>query len=229
MIGRFMTLGTPGLALMPPVLLAALLLARRSHPAVLVRTAVVGFATGLLVLALTAYWSHHAQAILPALVIATIALVASARSIFDWCSVGLVVLLAFVWGGVAVGRYLDEVPDRWGGMRASHSSEALALLETHPTPLSYARFGYGDVVGHARGLGEWRLACSNFAEYPFTPEPILEAALACGHTADVVLLADDFQPIEGQARWNEFVARVRIEVAKNRTCRVLPVVTICSK
>jgi hypothetical protein len=101
---------------------------------------------------------------------------------------------------------------------------------------TYARLGQNDDLGHAVGLGNWKLACPLFHQYPFLPKAILDDALNCASKTPVLILAASlrqetvFQWNESfsMTQWNDFVSRAE-SLAKEFDCDSASGLRVCKR
>lgn len=180
----------------------------------------VATGTALGVLATTAQWDQHLQILaLPAV----LAVGAAAAATVDWVAVALASVVVVV-GGAQV-REIDALA---AARQVPRPSEAADLLSS-ATPASYARVGSNDDGGHAHGLRDWRLACPQFHQYAFTPQPALDALLRCLPTADVVIVAPSLSSTELGQRWNAYRGRVEEVLARGFKCEPAAGGVICRR
>jgi len=181
------------------------------------------FGGTLVVLALTAYWPHHAQALyLPALLSLTLAVSGAGRleSSGQRIIAGLL-LAAAALGTAGVPRPADFVESVRSLPHPLHAlvtpADTTQIMLRLSAPTSYARIGPND-VGTAWGLREWDLACPRFHQYPFDPPTVFDDTIACLAGAPVVLVAGSPQPVPGRPAWNGFLADVEGLLSRRYAC-----------
>lgn len=181
--------------------------------------------TGLvcvLVLGLTAVWSHHVQmlAIPGCLALVAVASAGPPRGVARTAVLLPVgVLAAFVLGGATPPSSLFIKP-----MTASQpldqargdSPEALSTVGDDVS--TYSRLGRNDVYAHARGLGDLTLACRDFQQYPFDPPTTFSRTLGCLPESDVVFVANNFADLDESAEYASFATDVEALLAEEFAC-----------
>jgi hypothetical protein len=107
-----------------------------------------------------------------------------------------------------------------------------AAIQALGSPSAYARLGSVYDDGHARGLGEWDLACPRFHQYYFQDSDLLDDVLDCTLGAPVVLVSDSFAPqppgVVAPA-WDDFVARGEAGLARDYACRAYDGFRLCQR
>ena len=191
--------------------------------------AVASFGSAVGVLAATAYWPHHLQALTfpTALVIAIVARrLANRPTVVVWLAVPLVAWL----GAGAVS------PQAVSGSFL-HAPQALVRSAT-PAPItaglvdgasaSFARLGQNS-SGEGTGLRGWTLSCRRFHQYPFEPAQAFEETVDCLPKAEVVLVSDNFTIQAGRNEWNRFVAQSEERLADGFGCEAVEGGRVCRR
>ncbi|GAB3067030.1 hypothetical protein GCM10027053_33140 [Intrasporangium mesophilum] len=187
---------------------------------------------GLAVIAVTATWPHHLQALY---VPGALALVLVAERLSQptesWRAVVAVALAAYLIGGALHPYYsLTAVRDLGGHVQELRGpSPDSRVLQRLPQVGTYARAGSNDVTAHAIGLRDEALACPRFHQYSIDTAATLQAVAACLPTADAVIVDDTLQPEPDAPQWNAYVARVRALVATGYVCVPTSVSQVCLK
>jgi hypothetical protein len=182
--------------------------------------------SSLVVLSLTGLWLHHNQilyipAIFGALGLTPLLDLAIKRARLP--TVGVVVLMGYLLAGTPGWRhYVQSFPTfiRSYAALGELSPEARHLLATAPSG-AYARFGSNDELGHAFGLGQWKLVCARFHQYAFEPAAVLDKVFECASKAPSLIVGANFEPDfreSAGSAWNDFVARVERLLAQNYSC-----------
>jgi hypothetical protein len=184
---------------------------------------------GLVIVAMTGMWPHHAQVLYVGCVLTCVAVARHLQEL-RLPSAGVVGALI----GVALllsGSFLPETYPT-SGVSAVQRFEALttrspeteALLAVSPTG-TYARLGQHDDEGHAEGLWPWHLACPRFHQYPWDAGAILEDVLDCAKGQPHLIVSDSIEPIQhprDQQTWNSYVERVEAMLAAQYACDPYP-------
>jgi hypothetical protein len=194
---------------------------RSISPAVLWDLVVVSLALGLVVIAATATWPHHAQT-LSAPGGFAVALVATRLSdrVTHWRAVAVVLLTGYLTAG-ALHPYFTltaarSVPTNLQLLQ--RDSPDSVVLDALPQVRTYARAGSNDATAHAVGLGHLQLVCPRFHQYSLEPAAILDLTADCLPRADALIVDDTVRPEAGEPGWNAYVARVRALVATGYDC-----------
>ncbi|KRF46063.1 DUF2029 domain-containing protein [Terrabacter sp. Soil810] len=190
-------------------------------PAVLWDLVVVSLALGLVVIAATATWPHHAQTLSGPGGFA-VALVAARLSdrVTHWRAVAVLLLTGYLTAG-ALHPYFTltaagSVPANLQLLQ--RDSPDSVVLDALPQVRTYARAGSNDATAHAVGLGHLQLVCPRFHQYSLEPDAILDLTADCLPRADAVIVHDTVRPEAGESGWNAYVARVRALVATGYDC-----------
>jgi hypothetical protein len=194
----------------------------------------------LLVLSLTGFWQIHKQILYIPSIFAVVGLaplldVAAKRARLP--TLGLVILTGYLMAGAPEPtKYIQSfrtpyVEPSWV------SPEAQRLLKIGNSG-TYARFGWGD-SGHAIGLRHWKLACPQFAQYPFHPDAVLNKVFECASRSPTLLISDSFTPwgewprtqVERlvKERSKEFVTRVEHLLNESYSCDADSGLRVCTR
>lgn len=203
---------------------------RTIGPVVLWDLVLVTLVLGLVVIAATATWPHHAQTLsVPggfalALVAARCSSAVNARR-----ATGLLFLTAYVAAGALHPYFiLTAARDVPTSLRLlQRESPDAVVLDSFPRVMTYARAGSNDTTAHAVGLRNIQLVCPRFHQYSIEPQAILDLTAACLPRADAIIVDDTVRPQAGQPRWNAYVARVRALVAAGYDCARADVSQVC--
>jgi hypothetical protein len=194
---------------------------RTISPTVLWDLVAVSLTVGLVVIAATATWPHHAQT-LSAPGGFALALVATRLSdrVMHGRAVAVVLLTGYLTAG-ALHPYFPltaarSVPTNLQLLQRD-SPDSL-VLDALPQVHTYARAGSNDATAHAVGLGHLQLVCPRFHQYSLEPATILDLTAACLPRADAVIVDDTVRPEAGEPVWNAYVARVRALVSTGYDC-----------
>ena len=194
---------------------------RTIAPAVLWDLVVVSLLLGLVVIAATATWPHHAQT-LSAPGAFALALVATRLSdrVADWRSTAVVLLAGYLTAG-ALHPYFTLTAARavpTNIQLLQRESPDSVVLDTLHQVRTYARAGSNDATAHAVGLRDLELVCPRFHQYSLEPAAILDLTASCLPRADAIIVDDTVRPEAGEPEWNAYVARVRALVADGYDC-----------
>ncbi|WP_147064958.1 hypothetical protein [Terrabacter aerolatus] len=194
---------------------------RTVAPAVLWDLVVVALLVGVVVIAVTATFPHHAQTLSAAGGFA-LALVATRLSgtVVRWRAPLLLLLAGYLTAG-ALHPYVTFTAAR--GMSTSlqslqRNSPESAVLDSRPGVRTYARAGTNDVNAHAVGLHGVELVCPRFHQYSLDSAAILDQTAACLPRADALIVDDSVRIQAQEPEWNAYVARVRALVASGYDC-----------
>ena len=198
---------------------------RTISAAVLWDLVVVSLTLGLVVIAVTATWPHHAQTLSApgGFAIALVATRLSPRaseSAVNWRAPLIVLLVGYLAAG-ALHPYFTLTAARTVPTNVQllqRESPDSVVLDTLPGVSTYARAGANDATAHAVGLHGLELACPRFHQYSHEPAVILDLTAACLPRADAVIVDDTVRPEAGEPDWNAYVARVRALVATGYDC-----------
>lgn len=188
----------------------------------------------LAVLGLTGLWTHHAQVLyVPAILVAT-EVVRRLETVFNVQAVlpvvAFVCLAILLSGPVLPLQYVNSVlsaPQALRDLReVPPETQAILSVGQHGT---YARVGQNDDRGHAYGLGNWKLACPRFHQYPFDPAQALEDVAGCLPKASVVVVSPSAVPVVGNTVWNAYLERVETLLRTNYSCTEWSGERICKR
>ena len=224
-LGRAFPSGTyPGerIALAAIVGTLALSALRRRQTSRLWRCAAAVLLSSLVVLGLTAVWSHHA------LLLA----VAGALSLLTMCEPGppqgrvrqvsvvaVSIATAYLLGGAApLGQVLIRPDTAWQPLAQVRGPSPEAASIANVQVSTYSRLGRNDRDAHARGLDELRLACRDFQQYPFDPDSTFQRTLSCLPRSDVVFVSDNFADQEGPDGYSRFTREAAAILESQFTC-----------
>lgn len=207
---------------------------RSSDPtgAVLVWSSFGATVVALGALARTGLWIHHGQILIPGAVLALVLFLSRGPRFTRGSSA------AAIWTALAVTVPLTGLPSPsiyvtpiqyaranvWEQTRVP--GETAAILSTGD-PTSFARVGGANEGGFGQGLGEWTLACPRFEQSQYQNPASLADTLECLPSARVILTRDDAVPLEGEDRWNEFLAGVESLLAADYSCELFEYGRIC--
>lgn len=197
-------------------------------------TTLAALASGLLVIAATGLWPHHAQILFTAAALSLILLVTAMPDLRQLSSVAFIVVIAavVVLGGApslrATADSLLSAPTRWSdlGRTAAPSQELLAVASAGST---YARLGKNTDDTHAQGLRDLQLVCYQFLQYPYDPPANLSRIPDCLPTANFVLVDSTFAPEPGKEAWNDFVGRSEDVLTDRFTCETTAWGRLCMR
>jgi hypothetical protein len=219
------------------ILLGSIALSRKSernnNQIAISAAAILTFVGSLGVLSITGLFPQHCQILyIPSItvVLSLISLLDTSLKIARLRTLGLIFLIGLLMAGpLTVRGYVSAV---------HHFREAYAELnELSPETRrllaigssgTYARFGQSDDDGHAVGLGNWKLACARFHQYPFESATLLNEVFECASTAPVLIISAGLAPEPDWPSWNEFVARVE-HLAENYSCDASSGLRVCTR
>lgn len=177
------------------------------------------------VLAVTGNWPHHGTAWAIPLVVTAIRaatvlprLLAGATPWRRWGIAAILVCLLSSWTPVALLHAAQTAVPRYRSL-LTVSPEGLALARLGEGD-TYARVGSNSDLGHAYGLGSWRLGCPEFHQYYFQPYSLLKRTLDCLPSVDTVVIAPDAVPKSGADDWNRYLAEVDALMGAEFRCLV---------
>lgn len=236
-------LGQPAEVTLVVALLASLIAWKRFSPdswgtqprevRVLVFQVGLGSCAGLLILLLSGVWIHHGQLLyIPALLSLPLIGLLLARYLrpFGVMSIALLVLIGLLLGGNTDPRvYLTSMINARQQIQDERRVplEAQMILAVGASG-TYARAGQNDDGGHARGLGNWRLACPHFHQYPFfDTEASLTALVECMSKVDAVVVSPSAREVEGHEVWNRYIANLNAMLAEKFSCQQVEPERIC--
>jgi hypothetical protein len=224
LLGKVMTTAaTTTLLAIVSVLAVVRLNPRRPEPVdALWWTLMAVLITAMAVTAVTGLWPHHSQILYGPAVLALVlasALVSSLERawIAGWVALGAAALL--LAGAPSPQLVADSVLSAPTRLRALDdlAPATVDLLSTGAAS-SYARVGLNDELGHARGLGDWRLACPKFHQYEYDPEQTFDQLTSCIPDVPWLIVGSSLAPEPGYPRWNDFVNTVEQTLAEEFTC-----------
>ncbi|CAN7463471.1 glycosyltransferase 87 family protein [Terrabacter sp. LjRoot27] len=194
---------------------------RTISPAVLWDLVVVSLTLGLVVIAVTATWPHHAQTFSApgGFALALIATRLSDRAV-GWRAPVVVLLAGYLMAG-ALHPYFTLTAARnvpTSIQLLQRASPDSVVLDSLPQVRTYARAGSNDASAHAVGLDDLDLVCPRFHQYSLEPTAILDLTATCLPRADAIIVDDTLRPEAGEPDWNAYVARVRALVATGYDC-----------
>jgi hypothetical protein len=222
---------------------ACALVASRRHPRVLARNerstillACIGSSllAGLVVLSFTGLWPHHGQVLYVASVLVALDVVYRIQPIFNVRSmlpiVAFVCLAVMLSGPATPTKYLGSVLSAPQSIIAlgEAPAESRAVLSVAPSG-TYARVGKNDDDGHAFGLGNWKLACPRFHQYPFDSSQVLDGVVDCLPGAGVIVVSPTAVPVAGNTTWNTFLDKVETTLGTHYSCALSGVERICTR
>jgi hypothetical protein len=186
-------------------------------------TVFAALASGLLVIAATGLWPHHAQILFTAAALSLVLLVVAASDLRQLRPAAFVVVIAatvLLNGAPSLRATADSLlsaPTRWSDLSrtAGPSQELLAVAAAGNT---YARLGKNTDDTHAQGLRDLELVCYQFLQYPYDPPSNLSRIPECLPSADFVLVDVTLAPEPGMDSWNDFVLRSEQVLAEHFTC-----------
>ena len=206
----------------------------RSQASVLLALSVSSLLAGLLVLALTGLWGHHALALAPSSLYALSAFAVVAPPVIRTAipvSLPVFVLSAWLLAGMLwPGVYLNSLIFARANM-AMHTTpgaEAAAILASGPAT-TYARVGNARDEGHALGLRDWKLVCPKFAEEVWESRVSLQEKLNCLPRANVIFVSSDVVVNSDFPTWTEFVRSVNALVRSEYECVAFESGRVCTK
>ncbi len=184
-----------------------------------------------LVLAVTATWPHHGEALGVPAVLALVLVGATSQQVTPPTravtsprsgpvrGLALLAVTAYALGGALHPTfYLQSARGLPDTVRALEEVPPTTALVAGSPITTYARAGSNDTTAHAVGLGDVRLACPRFHQYPIEPATILDLTAACLPRADAIIVDESVRPEAGEPAWNAYVARVRTLVATGYDC-----------
>lgn len=203
---------------------------RTIGPAVLWDLVLVSLVLGLVVMSATATWPHHAQTLSVPGGFA-LALVAArwSHAVEPRRAAALILLTGYVAAG-ALHPYFVLTAARAAPttlQQLQRESPDAVVLGSFPRVTTYARAGSNDTSAHAVGLGDLRLVCPRFHQYPIEPREVLDLTAACLPRAGAIVVDDTVRPEAGRPDWNAYVARVRALVATGYDCVRTSVSQVC--
>lgn len=194
---------------------------------------VATLAGSLAVLSVTGLWPQHRQLVY----IPTILVLLSLTPILDVAAavgrlrtLAAILLIGLAMAGTqALSAYVDAIHSfrRSYAELNAQSPEARRLLAIGSAG-AYARFGQYDDRGGAVGLGNWKLACPRFHQYPFETADVLAKVFACASTAPVLIVAESLTPQSDWPAWNAFVADVE-HLVQDYSCDADSGLRICTR
>jgi hypothetical protein len=219
------------------IILALIALSRKSErnrsQIAISAAAILTFVGSLAVLSITGLWGEHRQI----LYIPSIIVVLSLTSLLDVSvevarlrTLGLFFLVGLMMAGtLALKQYISAVRSFREAYAALNelSPESRRLLAIGSSG-TYARFGTIGDSGHAVGLGNWKLACPRFHQYPFESAALLNEVFKCASTAPVLIISAGLEPA-GWPSWDAFVARVEHLVAEDYSCDASSGLRVCTR
>ncbi|MGF9650264.1 hypothetical protein AAIH32_20085 [Pseudarthrobacter oxydans] len=179
------------------------------------------------VLGLTGLWHHHCQVLYVPAILAVIGFMHLFQPVFNVRSA----LPATVFTALAIGlaghasltaypesvmRSISNLPHLLSRL-GSIPPEAQAVLSVGDRG-TYARVGHNDDLGHAYGLGEWKLACPKFHQYPFDSVQTLRDVSVCLPGAQVIIVSPSARPISNNETWNSYLSNVEVTLRLNYSC-----------
>ena len=202
---------------------------------------ILTLAGSLAVLSMTGLWDHHRQILYITAILVILSLMrlldASAK-IARLHTLGLIFLIGFLIGHLSLSSYVTAIRNFRGSYAelAQVSPETRRLLAIGSSGI-YARFGINDDMGHAVGLGNWKLACPRFHQFPFEPAALLDKVFECASTAPTLIISAHIVP-QGPSwmwmpqvdwtAWNEFVAKVE-HLTKSYSCDASSGLRVCTR
>lgn len=188
----------------------------------------------LAVLGLTGLWTHHAQVLYVPAILVAIEVVRHFEAVFNvqaGLPVAAFICLAIVLSGpVPPSQYVNSVLSAPQSLRALREvppeTQAILSVGQHGT---YARVGQNDDRGHAYGLGNWKLACPRFHQYPFDSPQALEDVVQCLPKASVILVSPSAVPVEDNTVWNAYLERVETLLRTSFSCAEWSGERICKR
>jgi len=195
-------------------------------------TAVATLIAGLLVVAGTGLWSHHAQIFFISGVLAAVLLTTALPTFqsFNFTgAVGLAAVAVLLSGVPSLRDTADEVlsaPTRFADL--SRTADATVSLQSiAPAGSTYARLGKNTEDSHAQGLRDLELVCYQFLQYPYDPPENLARIPECLPTADFVIVDPTFAIEPGQDKWNEFIDKSATILRRDFDCQSEPWGELC--
>lgn len=197
------------------------------------RNAILGASVGLsllgavVVLGFTGLWPHHAQALYVAAVLAVIGLIHRLQPVFNVRSVLPVAAFTALAMGLAGQTSLAAYPE--SVVRSiTHGPSSLASLGSVPPEAqailsfgdhgTYARVGQNDDLGHAYGLGGWKLVCPKFDQYSFDSLQTLRDVSECLPSAKVIVVSPSAIKIPDDETWNTYITNVEATLRAQYSC-----------
>lgn len=206
----------------------------RSQASVLLALSASSLLAGLLVLALTGLWGHHALALAPSSLYALSAFAVVAPPVIRTAipvSLPMFVLSAWLLAGMLwPGTYINSLIFARANL-AMHSTpgpEAAAILASGPAT-TYARVGNARDNGHALGLRDWKLVCPKFAEEVWESNVSLEEKLKCLPQANVIFVSSVVSVNSDFPAWTEFVRSVNTLLRSEYECVAFESGRVCTK
>jgi len=209
-------------------------LARNERSLIMVACTGSSLLAGLTVLSFTGLWPHHAQVLYVAAVLVAIDVVHRLQPIFNvrgLLPVAAFACLAIMLSGPATPtKYVSSVLSAPQSLVALGQvpAESKAILSIAPAG-TYARVGQNDDGGHAFGLGNWKLVCPRFHQYPFDSAQVLDGVLDCIPSAEVIVVSPTAVPVAGNATWNTYLDRVETTLHAHYSCALSGVERICTR
>ena len=216
------------------LILAVTWRSRDSHLSGLWWTTLATLVAGLLVIAGTGLWPHHAQILFTSAALSLILLVAGVPDLGRLSGVAFVGITAAVVllnGAPSLRSTADSVlsaPTRWSDLSriATPSQELLGVTNAGDT---YARLGKNTDDSHAQGLRGLQLVCYQFIQYPYDPPENLSRIPECLATASFVLVDATLTPEPGKDVWNDFVLASEQVLADLFTCETTTWGRLCTR
>lgn len=194
---------------------------------------ILTLAGSLALLSITGLWDQHRQILyIPAIIVvlSLTPLLESSVEIARLRTLGLIFLIGFIMAGpLSLRAYIKAIgsfPESYAEL-AQLSPETQRLLSIGSSGI-YARFGQNDDMGHAVGLGNWKLACPRFHQYPFESAALLNKVFECASTAPALIISADMVPVTDWPLWNEFVARVE-HLTESYSCDARSSLRVCTR
>ena len=229
------------LAEIVPMLLAIILglialawkLGRNKTQLAIAAAGIQTFVGSIAVLSITGLWQQHRQILyIPAIiaVLGMTSLLDVSAKIAKLRTLGLIFLIGFLMAGtLALKEYIKSI------LRFRESYAALNELSPEARRLlaiassgTYARIGRNDDLGHAVGLGNWKLACPRFHQYPFEPTAVFNEVFECASMTPTLIISAGISPVPDRPSWNEYVAKVD-QLAESYSCDVSSGLRICMR
>ena len=241
MIARFVAeVVSIALTIMLTLILLSSVQQRSAVRLAITASCILTFLASLLVLSLTGLWMHHCQILYIPAIFAVLAmapvldLTVKRARLPTIASIGLIILSAYILAGIPspAARYIRSATafTRSYAALGELSPEAERLLATGNSG-TYARIGTNDELGHAYGLGNWRLACPRFHQYEFDPAAVLDTVFDCASNAPTLIIGANFgrEPYPVRRTWNDFVRRVEHMLAESYSCDASSGLRICKR
>jgi hypothetical protein len=199
----------------------------------IVAAGVLSFVGSLIVLSITGLWEQHRHILyIPAIValLGVTSLLDVSAKIARLRTLALVFLIGYLMAGtLALKDYIKSILTFRESYAALNelSPEARGLLAIASSG-TYARFGRNDDLGHAVGLGNWKLACPRFHQYTFEPTALLDDVFKCASASPTLIIAASMSPKPDWPSWNEFVVRVD-RLTEGYSCDASSGLRICTR